>query len=111
MIVYSDDQLVAISFSVISAVDLETALGEVDNLIAQQFENISLGEVENIDVKGMNAVWIDGTADGLEMAFEVIDAPYEDINLLVSAWGTTEAINNYLDDIKMIFGNITPSED
>lgn len=109
MTAYSEDGAVAMSFSVLNASDIDAALEEVDKMIASQFENVSLGDAENIDLNGMNTILLEGKADGLEIAFEIIDTPISGVSLFLSAWGVPDAVEKYSSDIELIFGSISPS--
>ncbi len=109
MLAYSEDESVAISFSILTSTNLENALDEVDNMLNAEYESIELGEAEEMSVNGLDALWMNGMADDLEMAFLILDTPYEDVILFVSAWGTTEAIEAQMEEVKMIFNNIAPA--
>jgi predicted Zn-dependent protease len=106
---YSEDNAVAMSFSVLHASDIDAALEEVDKMIDSLFENISLGEAESFDLNGMNTIFLEGQADGLEIAFELIETPISGVSLFLSAWGTADAVEKYSSDIELIFGSISPS--
>ena len=108
LIVYSEDETVAMSFSILNSTNLDNSLTEVDDMLKSEYDSIELGEAEEMEVNGLNAIWIDGTADELEMAFLIVDSPYEEVILFVSAWGNPESIENHMEEVKMIFNNIAP---
>jgi len=110
MTAYTEDETLGVNFTVLKAADIDAALTEVDYMLDTEFDNLEIGEAEDIDVNGMYGVWVDGYADGVELLFAVIETPKNRSNLLVMAWGLPEVIDKYAADIRLIITSIEPSK-
>jgi len=110
MTAYTEDETLGVNFTVLKAADIDAALTEVDYMLDTEFDNVEIGEAEDIDVNGMYCVWVDGYADGVELLFAVIQTPKNKSNLLVMAWGLPEVIDKYAADIRLIITSIEPSK-
>lgn len=110
MTVFTEDETLGVNFTVLKSADIDAALTEVDNMLETEFNNIQIGEAEDIDVNGLYGVWVDGTADGVELLFAVIETPKNNTNLLVMAWGIPEVIDLYASDIRLIITSIAPAK-
>lgn len=106
----TEDESLAFTFSVLNSDDMDAALEQIDDMLAAQFDQVSIGEAEEMDFNGLYGIFIDGTADGLECAFAVIDSPVEGVSMLMSGWAAPEVIEMYLEDIGLILGSISPAE-
>jgi predicted Zn-dependent protease len=106
----TEDESLAFTFSVLETDDMDAALDAIDEMLAADFEEISLGEAEEVDFNGLYGIIIEGTADGLECAFAIIDSPVEGISMLMSGWAAPEVLEAYGEDIGMILNSISPAE-
>ncbi len=111
MLAYTEDKSVAISFTILNSKNLNEALDEVDKMLEKEYASIELGEAEELEINGLSTIWLDGKADDLEMAYLIVDSPYENIIMFVSAWGTVESVEKYKNDINLIFENIGPASE
>ncbi len=106
----TEDESLAFTFSVLNSDDMDAALEEIDAMLNADFEEIVLGDAEEMDFNGLYGILIEGTADGLECAFAVIDSPVEGLSMLMSGWAAPEVIETYSEDIGLILNSISPAE-
>lgn len=107
---YTEDESLAFTFSILYSDDMDVALGEIDNMLMTDFEEITLGEAEEMDFNGLYGIFISGTADDLECAFAVIDSPVENMSMLMSGWAAPQVLETYWEDIQLILSSISPAE-
>ena len=98
----TEDETLAFTFSVLNSDDMDAALGAIDDMLNSSFSDITIGEAVEMDFNGLYGIFIDGTADGLECAFAVIDSPVEGLSMIISGWAAPEVIEAYSEDIQLI---------
>lgn len=108
MTITTEDETLALVFSVIGGGSLDAALDEVDAMLYDEFSEVSLGEAESTEINGLSMIFISGQADGLEVTIGVIDTPTGQY-MLVSGFAAAETLETYAADVQAIFGNLAPS--
>lgn len=97
-----------VHFQTLQGDELSAALDEADKVLAKEVKDLKLGEVQDLEVNGMPAKVVDGTADGMEVSFGVVNTPVENLCLLVYGFGAPETVKKYQKDITFILQSLKP---
>lgn len=110
MIVSTEDETLILTFSIVDSDDIEIALEEIDKMLAETFEEVTINDPEELNFNGLTGIWIDGTADELECVFIIIETPAVSNNLLISGWASPDVIESYINDLEMMIASISPAD-
>ena len=97
-----------VHFQTLNVDELDAALAEADKFLASEVKDLKLGDAQDLTVNGMTAKVVEGTADGMEVSFGVVDTPVENISLFVGAWGAPDAVKKYQKEITFILQSLKP---
>lgn len=97
-----------VHFQTLNAGELDAALAEADKFLASEVKDLKLGDPQDLTVNGMTAKVVEGTADGMEVSFGVVDTPVENMSLFVGAWGAPDAVKKYEKEIQFILQSLKP---
>ncbi len=107
----TQDGTISLVFSIIEANTLDAALDEVDKQMATEFQEVKIGEPEEIEINGMSAVSYDGSAttDGttIYIGGSLIMTPSNKV-LFIFAAAAPDAMEKYEKDIEAIANSIKP---
>ncbi len=108
MTITTEDETLALVFSIVEGGEIDAALDEIDAMLSAEFSEITLGEAESQDVNGLPFIFINGEADGLDIIVAVVDCPSGQV-MLISGFAAPETVAAYATDIQAVFGSIAPS--
>ncbi len=97
-----------VHFQTLQGDELNAALDEADKVLAKEVKDLKLGEAKDVEVNGMPAKVVEGTADGMEVSFGVVNTPVENLSLLVYGIGAPETVKKYEKDITFILQSLKP---
>ena len=105
------DDAINLVFSIIELNDIEAALDEVEKQLKSEFQEVTIGEPEEIEINGMPALDWEGTAtlDGVTITIggSLIITPAEK-TLFIFAAAAPELMAKYGEDIETIANGIKP---
>ncbi|MBN8546531.1 MAG: hypothetical protein J0L60_10425 [Ignavibacteria bacterium] len=99
-----------VQFYILNVDNLDKAKDEALTIFNREIHNLKTGEIVDSDINGLKSKLIQGNSEGVRLVSGIVDAPADNISVLIAAWGSSETVNQYEKEVNSIIKSIAAAK-
>ena len=99
-----------VQFYILNVDNLDKAKDEALTILNREISNLRTGETVDSEINGLKAKLISGNSEGVRLISGIIDAPADNISVLIAAWGSSETVSKYEKEVNSIIKSVTAAK-
>jgi len=99
-----------VQFYILNVDNPDKAKVEALTILNREIYKLKTGEIVDSEINGLNAKLISGKSEGVRLISGIVDTPADNTSILIAAWGSSETVDKYENEVNSIIKNVTAAK-